>query len=93
MPAGEVTVSAGADGDDAVVAVTDAGPGVPAGDRARVFDAFYRSAGARADGVRGHGVGLALVARIARAHGGSAAFEDAPTGARLVLRLPRWRPA
>lgn len=92
-PAGEVTVHAEADGDDAVVAVTDAGPGVPAGDRARVFDAFYRSAGARADGVPGHGVGLALVARIARAHGGSAAFEDAPSGARLVLRLPRWRPA
>jgi signal transduction histidine kinase len=92
-PTGEVTVSAEADGDDAVVAVTDAGPGVPASDRARVFDAFYRSAGARADGVRGHGVGLALVARIARAHGGSAAFEDAPSGARLVLRLPRWRPA
>jgi two-component system, OmpR family, sensor kinase len=91
-PAGAVTLRAEADGDSAVLAVTDRGPGVSPADRARVFDAFYRSAGARAEGVRGHGVGLALVARIARAHGGAAAFEDAPSGARLVLRLPLWRP-
>ena len=91
-PTGEVTVRAEAHGDAAVLTVTDDGPGVAPGDRARVFDAFYRSAAARADGVRGHGVGLALVARIARAHGGTAAFEDAAVGARLVIRLPRWRP-
>lgn len=92
-PAGEVTVRASAEGETVTLEVGDAGPGVAPGDRERVFDAFYRSAGARAEGVRGHGVGLALVARIAKAHGGSAAFEDAPSGARLVLRLPRWAPA
>lgn len=89
-PEGPVEVSVAADGDSAVMSVSDEGPGVAAGDRKRVFDAFYRSAGARADGVQGHGVGLALVARIARAHGGDAAFEDTPRGARLVMRLPRW---
>ncbi|MBP6835122.1 MAG: HAMP domain-containing histidine kinase [Deltaproteobacteria bacterium] len=92
-PTGEVTVRAQADGDAVTLEVTDEGPGVAQCDRERVFDAFYRSAGARAEGVRGHGVGLALVARIARAHGGSAAFVDAPAGARLMLRLPRWAPA
>ncbi len=91
-PTGEVTVRAEAAGDGVALVVTDVGPGVASGDRARVFDAFYRSASVRAEGVRGHGVGLALVARIARAHGGSAAFEDASAGARLVLRLPCWRP-
>jgi signal transduction histidine kinase len=89
-PAGAVTVRARADGDAAVLTVDDEGPGVPEAERARVFEAFYRAAAHRADGVRGHGVGLALVARIARAHGGSAAFAEAATGARLVLRLPRW---
>ena len=46
--------------------VTDEGPGVAQCDRERVFDAFYRSAGARAEGVRGHGVGLALAAGARR---------------------------
>jgi len=89
-PEGAVNVSVEADGEAVVLSVSDEGPGVAAGDRERVFDAFYRSAGARAEGVQGHGVGLALVARIARAHGGDAAFEDTPRGARLVMRLPRW---
>ncbi len=89
-PEGEVQLSVEADGETVVLSVSDEGPGVAPGDRERVFDAFYRSAGARADGVQGHGVGLALVARIARAHGGDAAFVDASRGARLVVRLPRW---
>jgi two-component system OmpR family sensor kinase len=91
-PTGEVTLSVVEEGDAAVVVVEDRGPGVAPEDRGRVFDAFYRSADARAGAVRGHGVGLALVARIAAAHGGSAAFADVPEGARLVVTLPRWAP-
>ncbi|MDF3832576.1 ATP-binding protein [Cupriavidus basilensis] len=46
--------------------VADNGPGVPATEQERIFDAFYRVAGS---GQRGSGIGLSLVARIARNHG------------------------
>jgi signal transduction histidine kinase len=55
----------------AVLRVADRGPGVPEGERERVFEAFYRAASAeRGDG--GSGLGLALVRQIARRHGGDA---------------------
>lgn len=46
--------------------VADNGPGVPAGERERIFARFYRAAG---NGTRGSGIGLSLVARIAQSHG------------------------
>ncbi|MFO0601879.1 MAG: HAMP domain-containing sensor histidine kinase [Polyangiales bacterium] len=90
-PEGAVTVHVAEEGDGVVVTVRDEGPGVAPGERARVFEAFYRAARSRAEGRRGHGVGLALVAHIARAHGGGVAFEDVPRGASLRVELPRWR--
>lgn len=90
-PAGGVTVRVAEEDDGVVVTVRDEGPGVAPGERERVFEAFYRAARSRAEGRRGHGVGLALVAHIARAHGGGAAFEDVPRGASLRVELPRWR--
>jgi signal transduction histidine kinase len=54
---------------EARLTVRDHGPGIPAQERERVFEPFYRRAGA-ADG--GAGLGLALVRQIARRHGGDA---------------------
>ena len=65
----------------AVLEVEDSGPGIPAGERERVFDRFYRSEGA-AEG--GSGLGLAIVRRIAEHHGGRVELLDAPTGGLLV---------
>lgn len=91
---GAVAVSVVRSGDRAVVAVDDAGPGVPPGERARVFERFYRGAasGRRGD-TEGSGLGLALVAEHVRAHGGEVWVADSPQGgARLAIALPAEAP-
>lgn len=90
-PQGQVTATAGVAGEHVLVAVEDEGPGIPAAERARVFEAFYRLDDARARDHGGAGLGLYLCAQIARAHGGTIAAEARPggqTGARLAVRLP-----
>jgi len=71
-----------------VVAVEDAGRGVPEEARVRVFDPFTRLE--RDDGAAGTGLGLAIVREIARAHGGDVALRPGAggRGARFELRLP-----
>jgi hypothetical protein len=66
-------------------------PGFRPRERERVFEAFYRSAAARAH-TNGYGVGLALIAHVAQAHGGEVAFDDVARGASLRVRLPIWQP-
>jgi two-component system sensor histidine kinase KdpD len=60
------------------VEVSDQGPGIPDGLRERVFEKFYRSPGASADG--GVGLGLAICRAIVRLHGGRIWIEEAPGG-------------
>ena len=82
-------------GDGTVVfEVGDRGPGFAPGDEARVFDRFYRG-GAEAAGNHGSlGLGLALVQRIAVAHGGRADAGNRPDGgARVTLEIPIAAPA
>ncbi len=79
--------------DRARIEVKDEGPGIAKSELERVFAPFYRSADARRSGALGHGVGLALIAHVARVHGGSAQIESAPgEGTRLIVRLPAWTP-
>ena len=59
--------------------VLDAGRGVPAGERERVFERFHRVAG---DATRGTGLGLAIVKAIVERHQGSIALADADPGRR-----------
>ncbi len=71
------------------IEVADDGPGIPAEHLARVFDRFHRVDGSRSSARGGTGLGLALVAAIARAHGGSATVESGPGGgARFAVTLP-----
>lgn len=68
--------------------VKDRGPGIAEADRDRVFERFFR--GTTAAGTRGSGLGLALVAQVARWHGGSAGVRSRPGGgAEVWIRLPR----
>lgn len=70
------------------LAVEDAGPGVAPSERARIFERFARGSAGRTR-VGGTGLGLALVAEHARAHGGTVWVEDVPGGgARFVVEIP-----
>ena len=71
------------------VIVDDDGPGVPAVDRARVFDRFTRLDEARDRQRGGAGLGLAIAREVARSHEGDVTVTDSPLGgARFVLTLP-----
>jgi signal transduction histidine kinase len=76
----------------AILTVDDDGPGIPAGDRERVFDRFVRLDDARDRDAGGSGLGLSIVHEVASLHGGSVVAADAPLGgARLEVRLPSVR--
>lgn len=86
--AGTITLGLATDADDAAIAVTDAGPGVPPAERERMFEPFARLPGTRRS-TSGSGLGLPIARELARRHDGSLTIEDAPGGgARVVLRLP-----
>ncbi len=72
------------------IAVEDAGPGISAVERTKVFDRFYRgSAAGRRGAGSGTGLGLALVAEHVRLMNGETWVESSPTGgARFVISLP-----
>ncbi|HEY9523640.1 MAG TPA: ATP-binding protein, partial [Thermopolyspora sp.] len=86
--ASKVEVRLGHDPGDAVITVTDDGPGIPVDDRERVFDRFTRLDTARSRDEGGAGLGLAIVRETVRAHGGTVHLEDASPGLRAVVRLP-----
>jgi two-component system, OmpR family, sensor kinase len=65
------------------VDVRDHGPGLPAGDPAALFERFWRAEGGRERGKAGAGLGLAIVAAIVDAHGGTVSAADAPDGGAL----------
>ena len=90
---GEVTLVAGPSADGYRVEVLDRGPGIPADERARVFERFFRGADARRRAVPGTGLGLHVARALVEAHGGRVGATDRDGGgARLVVDLPR-RPA
>lgn len=70
------------------LSVINAGPAVDAEHLPRLFDRFYRVDPARSHGDRNHGLGLAIVAAIARMHGGEAFAESGDGMTRIGLRLP-----
>ncbi len=68
------------------IVVSDRGPGVPGPERDRVLGRFVRLEASRSE--PGSGLGLSLVAAVARLHGGSLRLEDNEPGLRVVLTLP-----
>jgi two-component system OmpR family sensor kinase/two-component system sensor histidine kinase QseC len=83
---GRVIVQVSGEDAQAIVRVDDSGPGIPAEERARVFDRFYRRDGGESTG---SGLGLAIVRAIAQRHGAQVALGASPLGGlRAEVRLP-----
>jgi two-component system, OmpR family, sensor kinase len=89
-PAGsEVNIGVSVDGAEAVIAVSDSGPGIAAGDVPALFDRFHRGAAARLADAPGSGLGLAICKAAVERHGGRIAAENGREGgARFSIRLP-----
>jgi signal transduction histidine kinase len=86
---GLVRLAVQADGAGVTFEVVDRGRGFAPGDESRVFERFYRGADPDAGSHGSLGLGLALVKRIADAHGGRVHAANEPGGgARVVLQLP-----
>jgi signal transduction histidine kinase len=69
--------------------VEDEGPGIPVGEKARIWDPYHRLERDLEGQVRGSGIGLSVVAELAEASGGAAWVEEGKGGsARFVIRLP-----
>ncbi len=84
---GRVTLRVRAVGDDAVLSVSDTGPGVPESEQPRVWERLYRGDASRSQ--RGLGLGLSLVRVIVEAHGGRVTVRNAPEGGAVFeMHLP-----
>ncbi len=84
----QVTISTMSTGGWAEVSVRDDGPGVPADERERIFDRFYRVDAHRSREGGGTGLGLAIVARLVNERGGTITVGDASPGSVFSVRLP-----
>lgn len=86
-PATRITASVGIrvtdHDDDVVIEVVDTGPGIPAGDRARIYEPFFTTKES------GTGLGMSIAQSIVTQHRGSIRFESGQDGTRFHVRLPR----
>jgi two-component system, OmpR family, sensor histidine kinase BaeS len=86
-PGGTVVVRTFTDGPDAVLEVTDSGPGVPENEQEAIWARFYR--GSAGQSRSGSGIGLAVVKELVDAHGGTVSVQTpAGGGARFAIRVP-----
>lgn len=88
--ASPVTVAVEPEDDGLAIHVDDRGIGIDPDERERIFEKYFRST--KTDTVRGAGLGLHIVRRIAELHGGGVTIQSTPgDGARFTLHLPRTR--
>ena len=85
---GRIEVSTSSEGGRAVVRVADQGPGVPEAEREKILRRFYRLDQGGTGHTSGAGLGLAMVAAVARAHGGELRLDDNRPGLAVELSLP-----
>ncbi|GAA3095228.1 two-component system OmpR family sensor kinase [Kribbella aluminosa] len=84
-----ITVSVGTRGTEAILEVSDTGPGLSEEQKARVFERFYRADTARTRTTGGSGLGLSIVAALVAAHKGHVTTTNTtPHGATFTVHLP-----
>ncbi|HEX2794958.1 MAG TPA: ATP-binding protein [Croceicoccus sp.] len=87
--AGSACVTVQREGRNAVIRVSDEGPGIPPGEIARMLEPFERGDPSRNRGTGGAGIGLTLARAIAEQHGGTLTLTNRPEGGLLAeIRLP-----
>jgi signal transduction histidine kinase len=85
-----VDVCVGSQDREAIIAISDDGPGIARENRTRVFERFVRLDSDRSRSSGGAGLGLAIVAEVVAAHGGTVAIEDRPgRGTTMLVSLPQ----
>jgi signal transduction histidine kinase len=84
--AGQVTVEVAQDSGGAVISIADDGPGIPVAESQQVFKRFYRLE--RSRGTPGNGLGLSLVAAVARLHSARIEMADNAPGLNFKLLFP-----
>jgi two-component system, NtrC family, sensor histidine kinase GlrK len=90
---GTISLHARAEREQLLLDVMDSGPGIPADERNRIFEAFYQGKTPQGGHVKGTGIGLSVVTEFVNAHGGSIEIlESKSGGAHFRVRLPL-RPA
>lgn len=90
---GRVTLRVGTDDGAVTFSVTDTGPGIPPGERERIFDKFYQIGRAGGEGPPGSGLGLAIVKSLVELHGGRVLLEsEEGHGSTFTVALPGYSP-
>ncbi len=85
---GTISIHARAERGQLIMDVMDSGPGIPAEERSRIFEAFYQGKTPQGGHVKGTGIGLSVVTEFVNAHGGSIEILEAKAGAHFRVRLP-----
>lgn len=86
---GTISIHARREREQLILDVMDSGPGIPAEERNRIFEAFYQGKTPQGGHVKGTGIGLSVVTEFVNAHGGSIEILEAPAGgAHFRVRLP-----
>jgi len=92
-PGGTIHIMGDAKGGQLVLEVADTGPGIPASDRAHIFEAFYQGKLPQGGHLQGTGIGLSVVMECVHAHGGTVEIVDGRfKGAHFRIRLPLDQP-
>ena len=90
-PGGWVRISTSTLAAQAVLTVSNSGPGIPEAEQPLVFERFYRAEKSRANGAHHSGLGLAIVESIVKAHGGEVCVEsELNVQTTFTVRLTKW---
>jgi two-component system sensor histidine kinase GlrK len=91
---GMISLALRQQGDEVVLDIGDAGPGVPVEDREKVFDWFYQGEGSPRGRLQGSGLGLAIAREFVLAHGGRIEIlHETGPGAHFRVTLPSGMPS